>query len=489
MHDLSAFELAGKIRKGEISAREAVSNCLQRIETAQPALNAFLSLDGERALAQAKHADEADQGKAGGRLIGPLTGVPMALKDNICTAFGSTTAGSKILAPFRSGYNAHVAQRLTAAGAIIVGKTNCDEFAMGSSTENSGFGPSRNPWDRQRVPGGSSGGSAAAVAARLIPAALGSDTGGSIRQPASFCGVVGMKPSYGRVSRFGLITYGSSLDVIGPITRDVRDAALLLSVIAGHDAQDSTCAAEPVPDYMAALNRPFKGVRLGIAEEYFGEGLDTTVREAVLRAIDILKAAGAEVVPIHLPHMRFGIATYYLIATAEASSNLARFDGIRYGHRAVPPTDINDLYARSRGEAFGAEVKLRIMLGTYALSSGYYDQYYVKALKVRTLIRRDFEQAFDRVDAIVSPVAPTTAFRLGEKCDDPLAMYLSDVYTIAANLAGVCAISVPCGFDGKGLPIGMQLMGRAFGEEQLLSIAHHYQQLTDYHRASPRVAG
>jgi aspartyl-tRNA(Asn)/glutamyl-tRNA(Gln) amidotransferase subunit A len=359
---------------------------------------------------------------------------------------------------------------------------------MGSSTENSAFGRTRNPWDLSRVSGGSSGGSAAAVAARLVPAALGSDTGGSIRQPAAFCGVVGLKPSYGRVSRYGLVAFGSSLDQIGPITTTVRDAALMLQVIAGHDGRDSTCADGPAPDYLSALDAPLQGVRLGICDEYFGEGCDSDVRDAVKRAIVLLEKNGAEIVAVAMPHMKLGIACYYTIATAEASSNLARFDGVRYGYRTRHPVDIHELYAMSRGDAFGAEVKRRIMLGTFALSSGYYDAYYLKALKVRNLIMRDFEKAFEKADAIVSPVTPTTAFIAGEKATDPLAMYLEDVYTIAANLAGLCAISVPCGTDRAGLPIGLQLMARPFGEEKLLAVAHQYQLLTDHHGATPPIA-
>ena len=481
-HPETASDIADAISTGRSTAQQNVRRACDRIDAADETLKAFLSLDGDRALARAGAIDEAH---AKGGSLGPLAGVPLAIKDNMCTTFGTTTAGSRILEPFRSEYDAHVVSRLENAGAIIVGKTNLDEFAMGSSTENSAFATTKNPWDASRVPGGSSGGSAAAVAAGLVPAALGSDTGGSVRQPASFCGVVGLKPTYGRVSRYGLVAYGSSLDQIGPIATTVSDVALLLGVIAGHDKRDSTSVDAPVPDYLAALDQSSAGVRIGVSEEYFGEGLDDEVSRSVKTAIDVLKDAGAEIVSIHLPHLKYAIACYYLIATAEASSNLARFDGVRYGFRADKPKDITDLYASSRGQAFGAEVKLRIMLGTFALSSGYYDAYYLKALAVRTLIKRDFEEAFSQVDVIASPVAPTTAFKIGDKSDDPLAMYLSDIYTISANLSGICAMSLPCGFDSNGLPIGLQLMGPPFGEERVLSVGHQYQRLTDHHTKRP----
>jgi len=475
-------DLAQAIRAGRASSEETVRRCLDDIAARDVDLGAFLSLDADRALTRARQID------AEGADGGVLAGVPVAVKDNMCTAHGRTTCGSRILESFRSVYDAFVVHRLESAGAIIVGKTNLDEFAMGSSTEHSAFGVTRNPWHRGHVAGGSSGGSAAAVAARLVPAALGSDTGGSIRQPASFCGVMGLKPTYGLVSRYGLVAFGSSLDQIGPITTDARDAALLLGVVAGHDPRDSTSVDRPVPDYLAALHRPLRGVRIGISEEYFAEGLDPEVRAAVQAAIEVMRGAGAETVDIHLPHMKYGIACYYIIAPAEASSNLARFDGVHYGHRTEQARDIFELYAASRGEAFGPEVKRRIMLGTYALSSGYYDAYYLKALKVRTLIRNDFERAFEQVDVIASPVAPGTAFRVGEKCADPLAMYLTDVYTISANLAGICAASLPCGFDSRHLPVGLQLMGPAFGEETLLAISHQYQLMTDHHTKQPPLA-
>jgi aspartyl-tRNA(Asn)/glutamyl-tRNA(Gln) amidotransferase subunit A len=478
-------DIAAAVRTGDYSAEEAVRRSLDRLDALQSRFHSFLSHDRERALSI---ATQIDRSRAQGAKLGPLAGVPVAVKDNMCTTVGATTCGSRILESFQSRYNAHVIDRLESAGAVVIGKTNLDEFAMGSSTENSAFATTLNPWDTARVAGGSSGGSCAAVASRIVPAALGSDTGGSIRQPAAFCGVVGLKPSYGRVSRYGLVAFGSSLDQIGPIATNVRDIALLLSVIAGHDERDSTSVNRPVADYLSGLDRPVKGVRIGVSDEYFAEGLDDEVRRAVRAAIGVMTKEGAKAIPIHLPHMKYGIACYYLVATAEASSNLARFDGVHYGYRTPRPTDIIDLYESSRGEGFGAEVKRRIMLGTYALSSGYYDAYYLKALKVRTLIKRDFDQAFERVDVIASPVAPTTAFRVGEKSNDPLTMYLSDIYTISANLAGICAISVPCGFDSNGLPIGLQLMGPAFGEENLLAIAHQYQLRTAWHTRTPQVA-
>jgi len=482
--EMTLGELAGTIRIGRLSANEVMSATLTRVDTLQPRLKAFISVDGDRAMSLARKIDER---RAGGHEIGLLGGVPVAVKDNMCTTFGATTCGSKIMAPFQAQENAHVIDRLESAGAIVIGKTNLDEFAMGSSTENSAFFTTANPWDMSRVAGGSSGGSTAAVAARILPGTLGSDTGGSIREPASYCGVVGLKPTYGRVSRYGLVAYGSSLDQIGPIARTAEDAALLLSVIAGHDRRDSTSANQPVPDYLAALDRPIRGLRIGVSEEYFGPGLNDEVRAATQAAIAMLESQGASVMAIHLPHMNYGIACYYLIATAEASSNLARFDGVHYGHRTQKPADIIDLYSSSRGEGFGAEVKRRIMLGTFALSSGYYDAYYLKALKVRTLIKRDFEDAFRDVDVIASPVAPTPAFRIGEKSEDPLAMYLEDIYTVSANLAGIPAISIPCGFDSGGLPIGLQLMGNYFAEDRLLNVAQQYQQVTNWQEKSPSI--
>jgi len=474
--------LAASLAKKERSAEEVVRDTLKRIECAQPILNAFLSIHGDEAVDEARRIDRA---RASGTPLGVLAGVPLAVKDNICTRAGSTTCGSRMLENHRSLYDAFVVERLTHAGAVIVGKTNLDEFAMGSSTEHGAFGATRNPWKLDRVPGGSSGGSAAAVAARLVPGALGSDTGGSIRQPAALCGAVGLKPSYGRVSRFGLVAFGSSLDQIGHLTLTVEDAALLLGVIAGHDDRDSTSVNRPVPDYAAGLNRDLSAVRIGMCDAHFAEGLDPAVAAAVHAAVQVLTGRGASVVPISLPHMKYATACYYLIATSEASGNLARYDGVHYGRRAQGHKDIIDLYSGSRGEGFGAEVQRRLMLGTHALSSGYYDAYYLKALKVRTLIKRDFAEAFEKVDVIASPVAPTTAFRLGEKLQDPLAMYLSDVYTVSANLAGLCAISVPAGFDGADLPIGLQLQAAPFQEKMLLAVAHGYQTATDYHTMVP----
>jgi len=478
----TVFDLARAVQTQACSAREAVEESFRRLESHDPNIGAFLSHDRVRSLRRALVVDGA---VSRGEWVGPLAGVPVAVKDNLCASFGLTTCGSRILESFRSTYDAHVVERLESAGAIVIGKTNLDEFAMGSSCEHSAFFPTRNPWDATRVAGGSSGGSAAAVAARIVPAAMGSDTGGSIRLPASFCGVTGLKPAYGRVSRYGLVAFASSLDQIGPITTDARDAALVLSVIAGHDARDSTSVKAPVPDYVSSLEESPHSVRVGLSEEYFAEGLGDSVRRAVMEGVEHLRRDGAEIVYIHLPHMKYATACYYLIASSEASSNLARFDGVHYGYRTESPQDMFELYTGTRGEGFGKEVKRRIMLGTFALSSGYYDAYYLKALKVRTLIQRDFDRAFEQVDVIASPVAPTTAFGLGEKSRDPLAMYLSDIYTISANLAGLCAISVPCGFDDRGMPIGLQLMGRAFGEEKLLAVAHRYQSLTNHHRQAP----
>jgi len=477
-------QTAQAIRLGEYSSEEVVRHSLDRIGAFQDRFHAFISWNTERAIAAARAVDAARARRAE---LGPLAGVPIALKDNMCTTFGATTCGSRMLESYQSPYAAHVVERLEGAGAIIVGKTNLDEFAMGSSTENSAFFATLNPWDRERVAGGSSGGSACAVACGLVPGALGSDTGGSIRLPASFCGVVGFKPTYGRVSRYGLVAFGSSLDQIGPITRDARDAALLMGIMAGHDERDSTSVNQPVPDYLAAIEKPLKGLRVGVGEEYFGAGLDDDVRQAVEAAIRVLESQGAVRVPIHTPHLKYAVACYYIIATAEASSNLARFDGVHYGRRTARPRDIVDLYESSRGEGFGAEVARRIMLGTYALSSGYYDAYYLKALKVRTLIKRDFDAAFERADVIVSPVAPTTAFRLGEKAADPLAMYLADIYTVSANLAGICAVSIPGGVDSRGLPVGVQLMGPALGESTVLAAAHQFQKITDHHERRPLV--
>jgi len=413
-----------------------------------------------------------------------LNGIPLAIKDVICVRGVRCTCGSRILENFIPPYEATAVARLREAGAVFLGKTNTDEFAMGSSTENSAFGPTRNPWNPERVPGGSSGGSAAAVAADLCAGALGTDTGGSVRQPAALCGVVGLKPTYGRVSRYGLVAYGSSLDQIGPITKDVRDAALLLQIIAGPDPRDATSWPAPVPDYTQALIPDLRGMRIGVPPEYFIPGMQPEVERAVREAIEVLAELGAEVIEVSLPHTRYALPTYYMIAPAEASANLARYDGVKYGLRIQGET-IWDTYRLTRGIGFGPEVKRRIMLGTYALSAGYYDAYYLKAQKVRTLIRQDFERAFERVDVIVCPTSPTTAFRLGERTADPLQMYLADIFTITANLAGICGISVPCGFDGEGLPIGLQILGPALGEEKILRVAYAYEQATPWHHQRP----
>jgi aspartyl-tRNA(Asn)/glutamyl-tRNA(Gln) amidotransferase subunit A len=420
-----------------------------------------------------------DRMVADGKTLPPLGGVPVGIKDVMSTRGLRSTAGSKILENYIPPYDCTAVARLEAAGAVVLGKMNCDEFAMGSSNENSAYGPVRNPRDLSRVPGGSSGGSAAAVAADMAVATLGSDTGGSIRQPASFCGVVGLMPTYGRVSRYGLIAFASSLDHIGPLTKTVKDAATVLRTIAGRDPMDSSSADVPVPDYVAELDKPVRGMKLGVAKEYFGEGLDDKVRQAVEAAIDKLKGLGCEIVPVSLPHTPYAIPTYYLIATAEASSNLARYDGVRYSHRARGVKTLSEMYWRSRDEGFGAEVKRRIMLGTYALSAGYYDAYYLKAQKVRTLLTRDFDEAFRKVDVIVTPTSPTAAFRLGEKSNDPLAMYLADIYTVTADLAGIPGISVPCGETKEKLPIGLQILGKHFDEASILRVAHAYEQATE----------
>jgi len=478
-------DLAAAVRARKLSAAEATAGALARIEAQDARLGAFLSVFGERALRRAREVDER---MAGGDDVGPLAGVPIAIKDNLCTTFGTTTCASRILSNFASPYDAHVVQRLESAGAIIVGKTNLDEFAMGSSTENSAVKLTRNPWAPGRVPGGSSGGSAVAVATDMAAGALGSDTGGSIRQPAALCGVVGLKPTYGRVSRYGLVAFGSSLDQIGPLGRSVRDVALILAVIAGRDARDSTSVDLPVPDYPTHLDHPVGKLRIGLPPECFGQGLERPVRAAVQEALNEYRRMGAEVLEVHLPHLPYSIACYYLVATAEASSNLARYDGVHYGYRTPHPEDHIDLYSATREEGFGPEVKRRIMLGTYALSSGYYDAYYLRALKVRTLIKRDFDAAFERVDVIATPTSPTTAFAIGERTDDPLAMYLADIYTVSANLAGIPGISLPCGFDAAGLPVGLQLLGPPFKEERLLQVAHAYQQRTDWHERRPVLA-
>ena len=462
------------IASGQTSAAEWTSSCLASIDAQNATLNAYLAVDGDGALRQARAIDEVVK-RGGG--VPVLAGVPMGLKDVLCVEGMQATAGSKILKGYIAPYSGTAVERLRAAGAVFLGKLNCDEFAMGSSNENSGYGPVRNPRALDRVPGGSSGGSAAAVAAGMAAATLGTDTGGSIRQPASFCGVVGVLPTYGRVSRYGLIAFASSLDRIGPLTTTVRDAAILLGVMAGHDPLDATSSTAPVPDYLAEIEHPVAGMRIGVPVEYYGEGLDPEVRAAVEAAIEKLRAAGAIIKPISLPHTRYAIPTYYVLATAEASANLARFDGVRYGYRAKDASTLSAMYRRSRDEGFGVEVKRRILLGTYALSAGYYDAYYLKAQKVRRLLTDDFLKAFAEVDAIVTPAAPTPAFKLGEKSDDPLAMYLADVYTVTANLAGICGLSVPCGVSRGGLPIGAQILGPHFGESTIFRLARAVEKL------------
>ena len=479
LHKLSLCELQKKFTAGEVTATEIVRAYFLRIGQVEPKVKAYVSQAKEAALAQASALDERLKGW---RKTKPMTGMPLAIKDNLCTEGVRTTCSSRMLQQFIPPYDATVIAKLRDQDYILLGKANLDEFAMGSSTEHSAFGPSRNPWNLQHVPGGSSGGAAAAVAADECVAALGSDTGGSIRQPAAFCGVVGLKPTYGRVSRYGLVAFASSLDQVGPITKDVPDAALLLGAIAGHDPLDSTSADLPVPDYMKALKKKdLKKLNVGVPVEYFADGLDPEVESSVRAAIDELKSLGGTIKEIHLPRTDAAVAVYYVIATAEASSNLARYDGVKFGLRAKETKDLLDLYMKTRQEGFGPEVKRRIMLGTYALSAGYYDAYYGKAQAVRTLICEDFRAAFKDVDLIVTPVTPTPAFKLGEKSEDPLQMYLSDIYTISVNLAGLPAIAVPCGFSKAGLPIGVQLIGRPFEEETLLRAAHAYEQSTQWH--------
>jgi aspartyl-tRNA(Asn)/glutamyl-tRNA(Gln) amidotransferase subunit A len=480
---LTIHETQAALRREEVTASALVEAYLGRIAALDPALGAFLTVTADAARSQAALADER---RRRGEPLRPLDGVPLAVKDVICTRGVRTTCGSKILEGFVPPYDATVMVRLAALGAILLGKTNLDEFAMGSSTENSGFFPTRNPWALDRVPGGSSGGSAAAVAADLAAGGLGTDTGGSVRQPAALCGVVGLKPTYGRVSRYGLIAFASTLDQIGPLAKDVRDAAILLEAIAGHDPMDSTSADQPVPDYQTVLDQGVGGLTLGIPDEYFIPGLDAEVEAAVRTAIATLERLGARTRRVSLPHTDYGVAAYYIVAPAEASSNLARYDGVKYGYRGEEAKDLVAMTGRTRAEGFGAEVQRRVMLGTYALSAGYYEAYYGRAQRIRTLIRRDFERAFAEVDAIVCPTAPTPAFKLGEKTEDPLAMYLNDVFTIPAPLAGVPAISVPCGFSTDGLPIGLQLIGKPFDEMTLFRVAAAYESATDWHHRRPR---
>jgi len=469
---LTIDEVRSAVAERRTTASALAEEFYARIKQEDPGIGAFLTLSKERAMAKAAQIDKL---AAAGDPLPPLAGVPVAIKDVMVTRGVRSTAGSKVIENFIPPYDCTAVARMEAAGAVVLGKLNCDEFAMGSSTENSAFHPVRNPCDKSRVPGGSSGGSAAAVAAGMAVATLGSDTGGSIRQPASFCGVVGLKPTYGRVSRYGLIAFASSLDHIGPFAKTVKEAALVLRTIAGRDRMDSTSAEVPVPDYVAELEKPIKGLRVGVAKEYFGAGLDEEVRAAVEAAIEKLRELGCEIVPVSLPHTEYAIPTYYIVATAEASSNLARYDGVRYGFRARGVRTLSDMYRLSRDGGFGMEVKRRIMLGTYVLSAGYYDAYYLKAQKVRTLLTRDFDEAFKKVDVIAAPTCPTPAFKLGEKVNDPLAMYLADIYTVTANLAGIPGISVPCGENHEKLPIGLQLFGRHFDEATVLRVAHAYE--------------
>ncbi len=483
VYELSLAELRDKIISRELSSVEAAKSYLSRIETLEPRLKSYVTVTSERAMESAKRADQA---VARGERR-PLLGVPVGIKDIFLTKGVATTCGSKILQDFVPTYDSTAVARLEQAGAVVLGKLNMDEFAMGSSTERSAWGPTRNPWDLERIPGGSSGGSSAAVAARECAAALGTDTGGSIRQPASCCGVVGIKPTYGRVSRYGVIAFASSLDQVGPIAANVEDAAIMLGVIAGHDPLDSTSVAGEAPDYRASLGRDVKGMKVGVPKEYFAAGLDPEVDSCVKAAIEELESMGAEVMEVNLPHADFCVACYYVIAPAEASSNLARYDGVRYGLRAEEAEGLMDMYKKTRDQGFGPEVKRRILIGTYTLSAGYYDAYYMKACRVRTLIKQDFDQAFERCDVLAAPTMPTPPFRLGEKTDDPLAMYMSDVLTLSCNLAGLPGMSLPCGFTKEGLPVGMQLLAANFNEEAIFRVAHAYEQATDWHRKKPSI--
>lgn len=483
--ELSANKIKEKIIKREITAQEVVEELFEWINLSDPLIRAYLCLDKEGALLKAK---EIDKKLSNGDKVGLLAGVPVALKDNICTAGMKTTCGSKILENFIPPYDAFVVKRIKEEDAIIIGKTNLDEFAMGSSNENSAFHITRNPWDTDCIPGGSGGGSAAAVTADMAFMALGSDTGGSVRQPSAFCGNVGCKPTYGRVSRYGLVAFASSLDQIGSVTKDVSDAALLLQVVSGHDSFDSTSATIDVPDYISDIDSVDDNLRIGVPKEFFGEGLNPEVGSAVMDALEIYKRNGAELVDLSLPHCGYAVATYYIIATAEASSNLARYDGVRYGHRSQLSEDnIINMYSRVRAEGFGSEVKRRILFGNYVLSSGFYEAYYLKASKVRNLIRSDFEEAFKNVDCIICPTCPTQAFKIGEKITDPLQMYLSDIYTIPANLVGIPGISVPCGFTNAGLPIGLQILGKHFDERKILKVAKLFENKTDFHLKKPEL--
>ena len=478
----SAFDLLAAQASGDLSAVEITRTFVDRIEKLDEKVKAFVSVRPEQALERAKSIDAR---RAKGETLGPLAGLPVALKDNLCTTGWETTCASGILENFKPPYNATVVEKLDAADAIIIGKTNMDEFAFGSSTESSAWGPTRNPWDLDRVPGGSSGGSAAALAAGLAPLAVGSSTGGSVRQPAGFCGVTGLKPTYGRVSRYGLVAFGSSLDQVCPLAHDARDAALLLGVLAGYDRRDSTAIDATVPDYVASLDEAPDGMTLGIPKEYFGEGIEPDVEQRITEAVELFEKLDFKIVEVSLPHTKYGVSAYYVVATAEASSNLARFDGVHYGHRTAEKTDLVDLYSVSREEGFGDEVKRRVMLGTYALSSGYYDAYYLKALKVRRLMKEDFDRAWQQVDALVCPTSPTTAFKIGERIDDPLSMYLADVFTISANMVGIPGMSIPCGFDRQGLPVGLQILAPNLEESRLLRVAAAFQHETDFHLSRP----
>ena len=482
IENLSAVDIVAKVNSGELNATDCAQHFLDQISRLNDDNGGFLSTTDQSAL-QAAEAIDAD--RAAGRKLGPLAGLPIAVKDGICTQGHTTTAGSKMLSKFVPSYDATIVQRLKADGAIVIGKTNMDEFAMGSSTENSAYFPAKNPWNHDHVPGGSSGGSATAVAAQMAPVSIGSDTGGSIRQPASFCGITGLKPTYGRVSRFGLIAFASSLDQIGPMTHSAEDAALVMQSISGHDKHDSTSAVDEVPNFSAKLSQPLDGLKIGICLDHFGDGLCESVRSSVNDSIEVLKSLGATCQDIELPYTKYAIASYYVIAPCEASSNLSRFDGVRYTNRAAAD-NLTDMYTHTRGEFFGNEVKNRILLGTYALSSGYYDAYYLKASKVRRMIKNDYDKAFESVDLILGPTVPSTAFKFGEHASDPIAMYLADIYTVSANLAGVPAISIPCGFDDAGLPIGLQLQAKRFDESTLLQTAHQYQTQTDFHQQRPR---
>lgn len=480
MYRKSVAELASALAAKEVSSTELTRHYLDRIDK-HKVLNAFITVDAEKAMAVARDADA----RLATEDAGPLTGVPMAHKDIFCTDGVLTTCGSRMLSEFVAPYNATAVEKLNDAGMVMLGKTNMDEFAMGSSNETSFFGPVKNPWDESTVPGGSSGGSAVAVAARLAPAATGTDTGGSIRQPAALCGITGLKPSYGRVSRYGMIAFASSLDQGGPMTQSAEDAALMLNAMAGFDRRDSTSANEPVPDFSEKLGHDLKGLKIGLPQEYFGEGLNAEVEKAVQDAIDEYKRLGAEVVDISLPNSSLAIPCYYVLAPAEASSNLSRYDGVRYGYRAGEYSDLLEMYERTRAEGFGPEVKRRIMIGTYALSAGYYDAYYLKAQQLRRLIAEDFTRAFEQCDVIMGPTSPSTAFALGDKTEDPVAMYLNDIYTISVNLAGLPGMSVPAGFDGNGRPVGLQIIGQYFDEARLLQVAHRYQLVTDWHKHLP----